>query len=95
MYASHTLPCLFLPPACCFGATCLHAEGIARLYDEALSSDAQYSAARATLEAVETLPGQSLGQMLPQVSVQASRTKNKTDWERYYEIGRASCRERV
>ena len=80
------LPYITLPALAAsllFGATCLRAEGIARLYDEALSSDAQYSAARATLEAAETLPGQSLGQMLPQVSIQASRTKNKTDWERY------------
>lgn len=77
---SRFVPLLFAS-SLLFAATGLRAAGIVRLYDEALSSDAQYAAARATLEAAQTLPGQTLGQMLPQVSMQASRSKNKTDWE--------------
>ena len=62
------------------GSAGVQAAGIAELYNEALSADAQYAAARASLEAAQTLPGQAMGQMLPQLSFQASRTRNRTEW---------------
>ncbi len=69
--------------ACCLAlsAPALQAEGLAKLYDEALVTDAPYAAARYSLEATQTVPGQVMGQMLPQLSLQGSRTKSKTDWE--------------
>ena len=53
--------------------------GIGKVYTEALAVDAQYSSARFALEAARTLPGQALGQMLPQMSLNGSRIHNDTE----------------
>lgn len=52
------------------------ATGILQLYREALSSDAQYAAARADREAADALVTQSRGQLLPQLSINGGRTRN-------------------
>jgi len=53
--------------------------GIAKLHAEAQIVDAQYASAKSSLDAAKTLPGQALGQLLPQLSINASRIKNDTE----------------
>ena len=69
------LPSLLLATQAAMGA------GIQKLYTDALSYDAQFAAARSAHDAATTLPGQALGQLLPQLSANGSRIKNDTETE--------------
>lgn len=62
--------------AMALGTASASATGILQLYREALSSDAQYAAARADREAANALVTQSRGQLLPQLSINGGRTRN-------------------
>jgi outer membrane protein len=53
--------------------------GIAKLHAEAQVVDAQFASARSSLDAAKTLPGQAMGQLLPQLSISGSRIKNETE----------------
>lgn len=55
--------------------------GLLDVYQQALEKDQLYAAARAALEAAKTLPQQTGGQLLPQISAHGSWGKNETEQE--------------
>jgi len=69
----------FAAVALVFGSQMSGAAGLVDLYRESIANDSVYAAARAQLDAVQTLVPQARGQLLPQVAFNYSRNRNNTD----------------